>query len=180
MKKHLLSLPLLSCLLFAGCTPDEGIDMPMPENTLAKEIQGSWQLYESSVTYDEGLEEPVVDTDTSKQTFRFDGHTLYFATESTNGPEYGLPGYVGWDIFEEGNTSPYYLIDQNDQTLIQYDSSLNPKGRTTLEPHGQWIIDSITDSTMVWTQKHTGMYGVIVRNEFETDYDFTYKFRKKE
>lgn len=69
---------------------------------------------------------------------------------------------------------------EDDKTFIHYDISANPKSRTSDPMYGDWEIASITDSTMVWTQKLTGIYGVVVGNEFETDYDYTYTFRKKE
>ena len=50
MKKHLLSF-LFVALLFSGCTPDDGVDMPVPEQSVEVQILGVWEKAEFTADY---------------------------------------------------------------------------------------------------------------------------------
>ena len=155
MKKHLLPF-LFIALCFSACTPDEDVDMPMPDNSVEEQIQGLWLNYEfSDINY---LDYAATDTlytyhypvfTPLSQAFKFDEHMVYFGSD----PFSNIEPNNGPDVFPIGNSSPYYILKRDGKTYINYDNTKNYDGEATKELSGDWEISSITDSTMTWIQE---------------------------
>ncbi|MBF9252440.1 hypothetical protein I2I11_03965 [Pontibacter sp. 172403-2] len=144
MKKHLLSLPLLLCLFFSACTPEDDVDMPMPENPVEEQILGDWLNYEEETEWypHEGDTSPDPDfadiyngnPTPVQQGYRFDGHFIYKGERSLGGGAYDFP-----DIYTDP-LSVYHIAKQDGKSYIEYSNT-------------QWQISAITDSTMTWRRE---------------------------
>lgn len=129
MKKYLLSLPLLLCLLFTSCTPDDGVDMPepQPQKPVSELIEGDWDLYTKIYIDSSGNETPS----TRNQTLVYSiSNNSYYVID------YPYEGGAG------GRYGDYTIFESGGKDYIETDEDVSG--------HAVFQITSITDSTMIW------------------------------
>jgi len=154
MKKHLLLPFLFIALFFSACTPDEDVDMPIPDmKTPSEMIQGDWLNYESIYTAHRATDEVLVTTAVEK--YKFEADSVYLET------------------FNDGNfLLPYHLSEKNNKTYISY-------GIWDVYMPQEYEIVSITDSTMTWRKEDTNYEKDSTGVEVSFQVTAVEKFRRK-
>jgi len=177
MKKHLLLSFLFIALLFSGCTPDDGVDMPEPEQSVEEQILGVWEKAESTANYYDKDGNPLYEGVWWDSHFEFEPpfvDNLFQFTENGLTSSYLNPRDSS--ITDEGFFN-YRILEQDGKRVLEIEKKMYSPDKQSI------AITAITDSTMTLQQEFKdveycegdlGPCGHLVPLTV-----YTYKFRKK-
>jgi len=130
--KRLVLLPLMVCLLLAGCQyPDDDVNMPEPQKPVSELVQEKW-LYASDSSYYYFAN--VADS------AEYDG--VFFRPPTDVEQEYG-------EVTANTVIGSYTLIKSPGKTYIELINYFHKQDGT----HSRYTITTISDSKMVWEQE---------------------------
>lgn len=176
MKKHLLPF-LFIALFFSACTPDEDVDMPVPEQSVEEQILGVWEKAEFTANYYDKDGNPISLGDWMD--FYFMSRppfvdNLFLFDENGFTSSYLDPRDSSITVEENFN---YQIFEQDGKHVLEIE-------KKTYDPDKQsFVITGITDSTMTWREERKN--AEYCEGELgDCDYIvpltvYTYTFRKK-